>query len=137
MLLSKTAMNQLLTNPLVYLPLFYSWTGFVYGRSLDETVDKARREYVSSLYATWLIFTPVNLFNFYLTPARHQVSVNVIVSFVYNTVLSFIAAPRKQDAQLNQLYRRASEQASRPRPQDDTVPPGHEHGERIAGSRSS
>lgn len=107
-LLSKTAMNQLCTNPFVYLPLFYSWTGFAYGRSREETMEKMRREYLSSLKATWLIFTPLNLVNFYVTPVRHQVSVNVIASFVYNTALSFIAAPRQSDLELNLLSRTAS-----------------------------
>ena len=90
-LLSKVAINQLLTNSCVYLPLFYSWTGYMYGRTVEETVEKAKREYIPSLKATWIIFTPVNFVNFYLTPVRHQVSVNIIVSFVYNTTLSFIA----------------------------------------------
>ena len=96
-LLSKTALTQLITNPFIYLPAFYSWTGYVYGRSFDETMEKVRREYLSSLQATWLIFTPVNLLNFYFTPARHQVSVSVAVSFLYNTTLSLISAPRPAD----------------------------------------
>ena len=112
MLLSKTAANQLITNPFIYLPLFYSWTGLVYGRSIDETMEKVRREYLSSLQATWLIFTPVNILNFYFTPVRHQVSVNVATSFVYNTTLSLIAAPRQADVQANRLSRAASETAS-------------------------
>ena len=90
-LLTKIAINQLFMNTSVYLPLFYTWTGYVYGRSMDETLAKARREYMPSLQATWAIFTPVNFLNFYLTPVRHQVTVNIVVSFVYNTTLSFIA----------------------------------------------
>ena len=70
-------------------------------------MEKMRREYLSSLKATWLIFTPLNLVNFYVTPVRHQVSVNVIASFVYNTALSFIAAPRQSDLELNLLSRTA------------------------------
>ena len=93
-LLSKVAINQLLTNSCVYLPLFYTWTGYMYGRSVEETVEKAKREYIPSLQATWAIFTPVNFVNFYLTPVRHQVSVNILVSFVYNTTLSFIAGEK-------------------------------------------
>lgn len=107
-LLCKTAFNQLLTNPLVYLPLFYSWTGLVYGRAISDTAAKARREYRASLYATWAIFTPVNLVNFYFTPVRHQVSVNILASFVYNTSLSLLAAPREADSALQGLSRSVS-----------------------------
>ena len=96
-MLLKTGVNQLIMNPFVYLPLFYLWTGTVAGRSSDQIIDKATREYKPSLYATWLIFTPVNVGNFYFVPLRHQTAVNVCVSFVYNTTLSIIGAPREED----------------------------------------
>ena len=96
-LLRKVAINQLIVNPLIYLPLFYMWTGAVVGRSATQTREKAEREGINSLLATWGIFTPVNLINFQITPLRHQTSVNVVVSFVYNTTLSLIAAPRPRD----------------------------------------
>jgi hypothetical protein len=115
-LLSKTAMNQLVTNPFVYLPLFYTYTGFMYGRSMEETFDKAQREYWASLRCTWLIFTPLNFCNFYFTPVRHQVTVNVLASFVFNTALSLIAAPRQTDAELSHLSRRKSKASQRSQP---------------------
>ena len=91
-LLWKTAINQLAVNPLIYLPVFYAWTGHILGRTMEETIAKARREYWSSLYATWVIFTPVNLINFAFIPLRYQVVVNTVTSFVYNVTLSTIAA---------------------------------------------
>ena len=96
-LLAKTTINQLIVNPLVYLPLFYVWTGTVMGRTAEATAEKARKEYKSSLVATWSIFTPVNLVNFYFTPVRYQAFVNQVVSYIYNTTLSLIAAPRRTD----------------------------------------
>lgn len=98
--ISKVMVNQLVMNPFVYLPLFYTWTGFAYWRTVDEILVKARREYWTSLKATWLIFTPFNLANFYVVPVRHQVTTNVAVSFVYNLTLSFLAAPRLSDSTL-------------------------------------
>ena len=89
--------NQLVWNPFVWLPVFYMWTGFAYWRTLDEIIIKARREYWTSLKATWIVFTPVNLANFYFVPLRHQVTTNVAVSFVYSLTLSFLAAPRASD----------------------------------------
>ena len=96
-LLKKTAFNQLFLNPFVYLPLFYTWTGMWYSRTLDQTLDKAKHEWWDSLVATWVIFTPLNLVNFSLVPLRHQQAVNAAASFVYNTTLSLIAAPRPSD----------------------------------------
>jgi protein Mpv17 len=94
---SKTMVNQIVWNPFVWLPVFYMWTGFAYWRTLDEIITKARREYWTSLKATWIVFTPVNLANFYFVPVRHQVTTNVAVSFVYSLTLSFLAAPRASD----------------------------------------
>jgi hypothetical protein len=122
-LLSKVAFNQLVANPFLCassgalphrhnlaadgararallhtdLPLFYCWTGAVAGRTAAQTAEKARREYASTLWATWSIFTPANLVNFWLVPLRHQQSLHVCVSFVYNTTLSLLAAPRARD----------------------------------------
>ena len=90
-LLIKTSINQLLMNPIVWLPLFYGWTGLVLGRTVSQSISKAKNEYAESLRATWMIFTPVNIINFYFVPVRHQVLVNAWAGFVYNTTLSLIA----------------------------------------------
>lgn len=93
----KVLITQLILNPFIYLPMFYSWTAIYYGRSVDETLQKVRREYWPSLYAAWAVFTPVNLANFYYVPVRHQVNVTLAASFVFNTAISLIAAPRQSD----------------------------------------
>ena len=89
----KTSINLLLVNPLVWLPLFYAWTGVVLGRTVNQSINKAKLEYTDSLCATWAIFTPVNLINFAFVPLRHQALVNTSASFVYNATLSLIAGP--------------------------------------------
>ena len=111
-LLSKTCINQLCTNPFVFLPLFFSWTGMAYGRSPHEIFCKAKREYWDSLRATWAVFTPVNFINFWLVPVRHQVTVNVAASFVYNTALSLIAAPRANHIERKRSLSRAPSSSS-------------------------
>ena len=97
---SKTMIDLLVMSPFVYLPLFYTWTGFAYSRNADEIVSKASREYWTSLKASWVIFTPFNFANFYIVPVRHQVTTNVAVSFVWNLTLSCLAAPRASDMKL-------------------------------------
>lgn len=97
---SKTMIDLLVMSPFVYLPLFYTWTGFAYSCNADEIVSKASREYWTSLKASWVIFTPFNFANFYIVPVRHQVTTNVAVSFVWNLTLSCLAAPRASDMKL-------------------------------------
>ena len=100
---SKTMIDLLVMSPFVYLPLFYSWTGFAYSRTADEIVSKASRDYWTSLKASWVIFTPFNIANFYIVPVRHQVTTNVVVSFVWNLTLSCLAAPRASDMKLGDV----------------------------------
>lgn len=69
-LVSKVCCTQLFVNPLVFLPLFYGWTGAVLGRTTEETVEKVRKEGWDTLMATWAIFTPFNVLNFSVIPVR-------------------------------------------------------------------
>lgn len=90
-LVKKVAITQGFVNPLVFLPLFYGWTGAVLGRSADETIEKVRKEGMDTLKATWVIFTPFNILNFSVIPVRHQAVSNAAFSLVYQTALSAIA----------------------------------------------
>ena len=96
-ILCKAATNQFFMNPFIYLPIFYTWTGLTYGRTFDQVCEKARREYWPSLKATWAIYIPFNIINFWVTPVRHQVPTNIAVSFLYNVLLSLLSAPRLAD----------------------------------------
>ncbi len=87
----KMLTTQLLVNPFIFLPLFYGWTGAVLGRTVEDTLEKARREALTTLQATWLIFAPFNVLMFTSIPVRHQPSATALVSFAHSTVVSYIA----------------------------------------------
>ena len=65
-LVPKMFITQLVVNPFLYLPLFYTWTGAVLGRTPAQSLEKARREYWVTLKATWIFFVPFNVVNFTL-----------------------------------------------------------------------
>ena len=90
----KISATQLVANPLMYLPVFFAWTGFMYGLSLEETEAKAKREYVDSLLMTWAVFTPVNAVAFRFVPVPHQAAVFMVAGFVHSTWLSLLAGGR-------------------------------------------
>ena len=90
-LVPKMLITQLMVNPFLYLPLFYTWTGVVLGRTPAQTLEKARREYWVTLKATWIFFVPFNVVNFTLVPVRHQAATLATFSFFYATTLSAIA----------------------------------------------
>lgn len=101
----STLTLQLIVNPFIYLPLFYTWTAVVQHRSVAETIDKVRREYWVTLKATWLLFVPFNVFNFTLVPVRHQATSVAAFSFLYNTTLSAIAnAESKGNGWIQDLF---------------------------------
>ena len=89
--INKTLVTQLVLNPLCYLPTFFVWTGAVRGLTLEQLQTKVQREYWSTLNATWLIFTPSNLFVYWLVPVPLQTSVTAVVGFTYQLTLSLIA----------------------------------------------
>ena len=97
-LLSKTAITQVLLNPVVYLPLFFGWTAVARGLTVEQATGKARAEYWPALQATWGFFTPVNLINFALVPVPHQNTFNAVASIVYNTILSLLAGGGGKEA---------------------------------------
>ena len=90
-LVPKMFITQLVVNPFLYLPLFYTWTGAVLGRTPAQSLEKARREYWVTLKATWIFFVPFNVVNFTLVPVRHQAATLATFSFFYATTISAIA----------------------------------------------
>ena len=93
----KVLFNQFLHNPLVYLPLFFTYTGLVRGKTLAEVRDHARRDGWNMLCATWAVFVPVNLVSFAFVPLRHQAVLNAGASFVYAIVQSVFASRATKD----------------------------------------
>ena len=88
---AKTALSQLFANPFLYLPTFYVWTGAILGRSLDETLIKARREYWPVLQACWIVLGSSNLIMFSFVPTAYQATFQAVAVFCYNTVLSLLS----------------------------------------------
>jgi hypothetical protein len=87
----KTLVTQLFANPCCYLPTFFVWTGSVRGLTLEQLESKVRHEYWPTLCATWAIFTPSNVLNYWLVPVRHQASSIALVGFLYQVSLSLLA----------------------------------------------
>ena len=100
-LVQKIAFNQFVHNPFVYLPIFFTYTGLIRGKTLPEVRDHARREWWNTLVKTWAVFIPVNVVSFTLMPPRHQATLNAAAGFVYAVVLSVAAsrADRRKSAE--------------------------------------
>ncbi|CAE8734407.1 unnamed protein product [Polarella glacialis] len=89
--LPKVAASQLIANPFFYMPTFYLWTGLILGRTLDESITKARREYWDTLLACWAVMGTANIFMFWLIPVHYQAVFAALATFCVNLVLSLIS----------------------------------------------
>ena len=107
---TKIAASQLFANPFCYLPTFYLWTGVVFGRTLAETKEKAKREYWATLRATWAVLGSANVIMFTRIPVAYHATFIGVASFIYQNVLSLLAN-RDRVQQLQQ--RRLSENRTR------------------------
>lgn len=88
--LPKVAFNQLVLNPFVYLPCFFTYTGLVLGRTLDESLAKARCEFWSMLFSCWGTLGLANVFMFAWIPVRHQAVFIAFASFCFSFTASLL-----------------------------------------------
>jgi protein Mpv17 len=88
--LAKLAVQQLVANPLFYLPSFYCINGVANGHGADQIVAKATDEYTSTLIKTWQTWLPSSAFQFLVVPERYQVLWVSGVAFGWNVYLSLL-----------------------------------------------
>jgi hypothetical protein len=84
----KTLVQQLLWNPVAFLPAFYCAYGLGYGMTPAQVWDKAGREYPSTLVACWQIWFPSSFFAL-MFPERYQSVIMALMNLAWNARLSF------------------------------------------------
>jgi len=89
--LAKTAVSQLFVNPCLYLPYFYTYTGVIFNRSVNESLTKMRAEYWDALRGCWATLGVTNIFMFTFIPVAYQASAIAVATFCFNVILSLIS----------------------------------------------
>ena len=83
-----TAFNQLLVVPVVYYPLFFGITGAVQGLSTDESLQRARDNFVRLTLRNWYFWIPAQFCQFNFLEPEWQVPYTCAMGLVWNVILS-------------------------------------------------
>ncbi|CAB9505283.1 Peroxisomal membrane protein 2 [Seminavis robusta] len=89
---AKVAFNQFLTIPFVYMPLFFTFTGFISGLDSNESMARAESLYFPLLQRNWLFWLPMQFLQFLVIPADYQIPFISAASLVWTVILSSIGA---------------------------------------------
>eukprot|EP01048_Picozoa_sp_COSAG05_P008878 COSAG05_NODE_698_length_7869_cov_639.155727_1_plen_273_part_00 len=87
----KVAVNQLIVSPVVDLPIYFSWTGYLDGLSLEASWKRFTTQYCDTLFGTWAIWTPVGFFNFAFVPLHLRVPVAYAGEFIWSITVSYLS----------------------------------------------
>jgi hypothetical protein len=86
--LTKCALQQLVANPVAYVPSFYVINGICQGQSPEQIVSKGRDEFAGVMFRVWATWVPSSLFQFLVVPDRYHVLWVSAVGFGWNMALS-------------------------------------------------
>ncbi|KAJ1626939.1 hypothetical protein T492DRAFT_842768 [Pavlovales sp. CCMP2436] len=92
----KTAMCQLVSAPLVYLPLLFTVQGLVRGWSAERTLSHSQANYRPLLQRNWSFWWPVQLVQFSAVTAEWQLPFVCSAALVWAIILSGASEPAPQ-----------------------------------------
>jgi hypothetical protein len=90
---TKTLLCQLGSVPLLYYPSFFALTGVARGLTAEQSVARARAEFVLLLTRNWLFWIPVQFGQFALVPSEWQVVYVCCAALCWSIILSTLTAP--------------------------------------------
>mmetsp|Transcript_1894 Transcript_1894/g.3774 ORF Transcript_1894/g.3774 Transcript_1894/m.3774 type:complete len:197 (-) Transcript_1894:34-624(-) len=96
--LSKTLIDNFIHVPFFYTPSFYFTVGLLQGQSISEVWTTLRTEFVATVLPCWLLWIPLQWFNFTVVPVRFRTICMNAGCLVWNCYLSYQskAASRKE-----------------------------------------
>ncbi|XP_045916207.1 protein Mpv17 isoform X2 [Micropterus dolomieu] len=88
--LKKMLFDQICFAP-CFLGAFLCISGALNGLTVEENVNKLKRDYTDALISNYYLWTPVQIANFYFIPLRHRLAVVQIVAVGWNSYLTWKA----------------------------------------------
>lgn len=98
----KVAINQFVVIPLLYMPLFFAFTGAMAELNLAESIERMRSLYASILKRNYAFWLPVQFFVFFALPQDYQVPLLSAASLIWTVILSSLGSS-KAESTLEQL----------------------------------
>ena len=99
----KLVVNQFLTVPLVYMPLFFALTGALGGLNFHQAKARAMSLYLPLLKRNYVFWLPTQFFQFSVVPPEWQIPFLSAASLVWTVILSSIGGSSAQKASPSQI----------------------------------
>lgn len=99
----KVVVNQFAVIPFVYMPMFFSLTGFLAGLDKNQSVARAQSLYFPLLQRNWAFWVPMQFLQFLVVPVDFQIPFLCLASLVWTVILSSIGsapAPSTAESQI-------------------------------------
>jgi hypothetical protein len=87
----QTMVYQLCVVPLIYYPVFFTFTGLVQGLTVQETWQRARTDFVPCWKRNLLFWVPMQFFMFGFLDEKWQIPFSCVMGIVWSTILSAFA----------------------------------------------
>jgi len=88
---------QMMVVPLLYYPIFFTFTGFMQGLNVKETFQRAQAKFLPCWRTNLMFWVPVQGFMFAFVPTKLQVSFTCVMGIIWSLILSVIAGKAKRD----------------------------------------
>lgn len=85
----KLVADGILFDPL-YLSLFFTTTGWLEGKKVDEIKEKLRKDFLPTYLIDIFVWAPVQTLNFRFVPVAYQALIVQSCNVVWNAYLSFV-----------------------------------------------
>lgn len=86
----KLVMNQLVVVPVIYMPLFFAFTGLISGLDVSQSFARAKSLYFPILRRNYLFWLPMQFIQFLVVPMDFQITFVSSASLVWTVILSSI-----------------------------------------------
>jgi hypothetical protein len=99
----KVAVNQFVTVPFVYMPLFFAITGSLGGLDFNQAKARMQSLYFPLLQRNYFFWLPTQFVQFFVVPLEWQIPFLSLASLVWTVLLSSIGASSAQTASPSQI----------------------------------
>lgn len=96
--LERTLVYQLLVIPLLYYPIFFSFTGYLQGLKPDEIVQRAKTSFLPCWKKNLMFWIPTQMVMFGLIDEKWQIPFACVMGMLWSTILSVTAGNANKKA---------------------------------------
>ena len=106
----KLVMNQFVMVPMIYMPLFFAFTGLISGLDFNQSFARAKSLYLPILRRNYFFWLPVQFIQFLAIPMDFQITFVSTASLVWTVILSTIGGGATTPASPSTIVAYATEE---------------------------